>query len=653
MTSTSEHRPLLPVEISLLKEQHNRAENWDNIFIHEQTDLTRIRNVSFAGTVYIGKLQPGLFHDSFPVGIYDSHLRDVTVGDNGALHNVKLICGYKIGHNCTLFNIGIIDGRPSFTAFTIKVSNENGGRAVAAFPGMNSADAWLQSQYRHDTALQGNMQMLAQKALHPYKGRPEIGAFCQLLNCQLIRGSFIGPHARVENVVSIGNSVILSSEAAPTRLENGVVLEDVILEKQNCVKNHVVLRRVATEENVHMENGARISDCFVGANSNIACGELLSNLLFAFHEQHHNNSFLIATQTGGQCNIAAGATIGSNHNSRAADGELIAGRGFWPGLETDFKHNSRFASFCLVAKSSFDKELNIHLPFSLVSKNSEGRVVIYPAYWYYYNMYALARNTWKFSRRDKRTEKPLLIETDFLGPDSLTEMMDGIRFLSEFLTVSGPLIELMHKPDNVQGPKYIEAGGLVFKEKAIVLNPQKALMAYIRLLTFFCGRAFLSPHSAKSVPVDHWENFGGQFIPVRETAALRDRIRAGTITSWDEIHAFYLHQAEEYPVYLRALAAHIARFLTGKKDLSEQDQSKLRALAAGVAADMLKGARNSREKDYDNPFRKMSYHDNEEMKAVLGTPDQDPFLISCRDSMEKLMLALNSNEPYGDGNAQT
>jgi hypothetical protein len=34
----------------------------------------------------------------------------------------------------------------------------------------------------------------------------------------------------------------------------------------------------------------------------------------------------------GQSNIAAGATIGSNHNSRGADGEIIMGRGFWPGL---------------------------------------------------------------------------------------------------------------------------------------------------------------------------------------------------------------------------------------------------------------------------------------------------------------------------------
>ena len=72
----------------------------------------------------------------------------------------------------------------------------------------------------------------------------------------------------------------------------------------------------------------------------------------------------------GQSNIPAGATIGSNHNSRAADGEIVAGRGFWPGLCVSLKHNSKFASFTMIAKGDYSFELNIPLPFSLVSINN-------------------------------------------------------------------------------------------------------------------------------------------------------------------------------------------------------------------------------------------------------------------------------------------
>ena len=57
--------------------------------------------------------------------------------------------------------------------------------------------------------------------------------------------------------------------------------------------------------------------------------------------------------------MAAGATVGSNHNSRGADGELVAGRGFWPGLCVSLKHNSKFASFTIFSKADFPHELNI------------------------------------------------------------------------------------------------------------------------------------------------------------------------------------------------------------------------------------------------------------------------------------------------------
>ena len=108
----------------------------------------------------------------------------------------------------------------------------------------------------------------------------------------------------------------------------------------------------------------------------------------------------------GQSNMAAGATIGSNHNSRANDGEIQAGRGFWPGLCTTLKHSCRFASFVLLAKGDYPAELDIPLPFSLVSDDvAHDRLLVMPAFWWLHNMYALARNTWKFQTRDKRDDQ--------------------------------------------------------------------------------------------------------------------------------------------------------------------------------------------------------------------------------------------------------
>src|SRR5204862_7040959 len=116
--------------------------------------------------------------------------------------------------------------------------------------------------------------------------------------------------------------------------------------------------------------------------------------------------------------------------SWAADGELIAGCGFWPGLCVSLKHNSKFATFSLVAKGDYSYELNIPIPFSLVSNDvTNDRLVVIPAFWFMYNMYALARNHIKYGDRDKRTAKIQLIEYDFLAPDSVNEIFNSLELL--------------------------------------------------------------------------------------------------------------------------------------------------------------------------------------------------------------------------------
>src|SRR5690606_13604564 len=165
-----------------------------------------------------------------------------------------------------------------------------------------------------------------------------------------------------------------------------------------------------------------------GDNSTISCCEVLNSLIFQAHEQHHNNSFLCAALVMGQSNMAAGATVGSNHNSRAADGEIVAGRGFWPGLCVSLKHNSRFASYTLIAKGDFMHEMDIRVPFAMVSNDvTNDRLVVLPAYWFLYNMYALMRNNTKFLNRDRRSLKNQYFEYDVLAPDTVNEMFAALR----------------------------------------------------------------------------------------------------------------------------------------------------------------------------------------------------------------------------------
>ena len=288
-----------------------------------------------------------------------------------------------------------------------------------------------------------------------------------------------------------------------------------------------------------LKYGARLINSYLGNNSTISCCEVLNSLIFPSHEQHHNNSFLCASLLMGQSNLAAGATIGSNHNSRSADGEMIAGRGFWPGLCVSLKHNSKFASFTIIAKGDFSAELNIPIPFSLVSNDiSNNKLVIMPGYWFMYNMYALARNAWKYAARDHRTEKVQHIDYDFLAPDTINELFSSLKILEALKPNEQGTAEVTgwenapRKTEIVKVPKAIA----IFKE-LIQYYGTIELLEHI-LKNKFAGfdefKKTLSPKIQRS----EWLNIGGQLIQKTEIEKLKRNIKMAKIKSWDDIHAF-------------------------------------------------------------------------------------------------------------------
>jgi hypothetical protein len=69
-------------------------------------------------------------------------------------------------------------------------------------------------------------------------------------------------------------------------------------------------------------------------------------------------------------------------------------------------------------------------PFSLVNNDvSNDRLCVMPGYWFLYNLYALARNSWKYVDRDKRTERIQRLEYDFLAPDTINEIFISLQLL--------------------------------------------------------------------------------------------------------------------------------------------------------------------------------------------------------------------------------
>jgi hypothetical protein len=332
------------------------------------------------------------------------------------------------------FGNGIIkEGEKENVRIWLEICNENAGRSVLPFNGMLPGDAYLWSRYRADDLLMKKFKQFTEKRFDRQRGYyGKIGDGTVIKNCRIIKDVWIGSEAYIKGANKLKNLTINSGPEGKSQIGEGCELVNGIVGFGCRIFYGVKAVRFILASHSQLKYGARLINSYLGNNSTISCCEVLNSLIFPSHEQHHNNSFLCAAVVMGQSNMAAGATIGSNHNSRSADGELIASRGFWPGLCVSLKHNSKFASFTIIAKGDFPAELKIPIPFSLVSNDvSNNRLIILPAYWFMYNMYALARNEAKYKERDNRTDKTQRLEFDYLAPESVNEIMDTIHLIQK------------------------------------------------------------------------------------------------------------------------------------------------------------------------------------------------------------------------------
>src|SRR4051812_5086230 len=428
----NEYRKLSALEIEVLVRNRNTSNDWNKIFVSAAFNPELVKNCKFYGLIRIGSLEPLYleFHNlRLPVGLYNSTIISCDFGNNVCIENVNCLSHYIIGSEVMIANVNelcstdkakfgngiIFEGESENIRVWMELCNENGGRRVLPFDGMRAGDAYLWSKFRDNEALMEKLKEFTDKKFERQRGRyGTIGDRTVIKNCRIIKDVLIGSDAYLKGANKLKNLTINSDENRSSQIGEGCELVNGIIGYGCRIFYGVKAVRFMMASHSQLKYGARLLNSYLGHNSTISCCEVLNSLIFPAHEQHHNNSFLCAALVMGQSNMAAGATIGSNHNSRAADGELIAGRGFWPGLCVSLKHNSKFASFTLLTKGDYPAELNIPVPFSLVINDvTKDQLTIMPGYWLMYNMYALARNAWKYVDRDRRIEKIQQIEYDY------------------------------------------------------------------------------------------------------------------------------------------------------------------------------------------------------------------------------------------------
>ena len=590
---TQHYRNLTPAEIEQLERQGNYAEDWSTVRVAESFSAECVRNSTFEGAVSLGTLENNRHTDgalSLREGIYNSCLCNTTVGDHPTIHNVRMLSGYTIGNNVLLFNIDEMTCDPTDPVW-LEPMNENGGRRILPFGGMTIGDAYLWARYRGRKQLMDRLEQFTRDLLASPEGR-----YGQLGDCCVVK-----------NTKSLHNIIVRSSSDDPSRIDSCITLHDGVIGYGCTVENGIIAERFLLGEHVHLEFGLRLNDTVVGDNSTLARCEVGNSIIFPAHEQHHNNSFLIAGLIMGQSNIAAGGTIGSNHNSRTADNEIAGGRGFWPGLCCSFKHSSRFASYCLLAKGDYPAELDITLPFALVNNNvSKDQLELMPAYWWMYNMYAMDRNSKKFAKRDKRKYKAQHIEFDNLAPDTAEEILRGMKQLRAWMAAS-------------TGDTVYAQGQEKSKRPTVVLKAAEGLKAYEDMLVFYAMKYLPQlPSTRYQLDTKEWVNIGGQLVAKADMEQLIADVENGAIASWQQLHDRMDALWEAYPAQREAHAYSVLCRLAGVDHLDETLWKQYQRRYADIQAYIEEQKVVSRHKDEVNAFRNMTYWDDDERAAVLS-----------------------------------
>lgn len=659
-----EYRKLSAHDIEALIKNRNTSDDWNKIFVSEKFNSDLVRNCKFHGLVRIGKLEPYYleFHNlRMPVGLYNSTIISSDIGNNVCIDNVTYLSHYIIGNEVMIANVnelattdiakfgnGILkDGEDEKTRVWMELCNEAGGRSVIPFNGMLAGDAWMWSKYRDDAELMEKFKEFTDNRYGKQRGYyGKIGDRTVIKNCKIIKDVWVGTDAYFKGANKLKNITVNSDENRTSQIGEGCELVNGIVGYGCRVFYGVKAVRFVMSSHSQLKYGARLINSFLGNNSTISCCEVLNSLIFPAHEQHHNNSFLCAAVVMGQSNMAAGATIGSNHNSRAADGEIVAGRGFWPGLCVSLKHNSKFASFTIIAKGDFPAELNIPIPFSLVSNDmSHDKLVIMPGYWFMYNMYALARNEWKYIARDRRTEKIQHIEYDYLAPDTVNELFDSLKILEKLkcdtegtATISN-WENTKRKTELHKVPKAI----LLFKELIRYYGSMQILnhIQQNKITDFTTLKKSLSAKIQRS----EWLNIGGQLIQKSEVEKLKRNVKAGKIKNWVELHDFYRQQGTAYTIDKLNHAYTSLLEISGitPKQFTPALLKQLLQQALDTKEWMCKSIFDSRAKDYSSPFRKMVYDTNEEMNKVMGRLEDNSFIqqqLADLDVLKKQVKAV-------------
>jgi hypothetical protein len=137
-------------------------------------------------------------------------------------------------------------------------------------------------------------------------------------------------------------------------------------------------------------------------------------------------------------------------------------------------------------------------------------------------------------------------------------------------------------------------------------------------------------------------NLGGQILQQKDMDQLRTDIGSGKLKTWKEIHRRYDRLWQKYPHDKQKHSYSILCELAGTDRINEEQWSSSLKRLLEIQQYISDQVYISRKKDYENPYRAITFRNKDEMKAAIGSVDENSFILQVKQETDELRKKVES-----------
>lgn len=551
----NDYRKLTAEEVARMEAAGCTAEDWNAVEVAPGFDAGTVRDAAFSGTCRLGAFRkafemPGGVRR--PAGIYHATLHDVTVGDDCRLSNVRsYIANYDIGEGTHVGNVDkvYVEGEAAFgNGVEVSVLNETGGREVTIHARLTAHEAYLEAMYRHRPKLVAALKRFAQAETRARTSRRGmIGRGATIVDAGLVRNVFVGDGATVDGAARLSNGSLMSRPDSPVVIGRGVIADDFIVQDGSCVEDGTRITRCYVGQSCTLGHGYSASDSLFFCNCQEENGEACAVFAGPFTVTHHKSTLLIAGMFSFM-NAGSGSNqsnhmykLGPIHQGALERGSKTASDSYilWP---------AHVGAFSLVMGRHTTNPDTTSLPFSYLIE-SKGETYLVPGV----NLRSVGtiRDVQKWPKRDRRAKDGRLDQVNFnlLSPYTIDRMVRGIGVLENLRALSGATSDTYaYQSARITNSALVK--GLGFYRLAIDKFLGNSLISRLEK----AGRtgdvdylAHLKPETSDGL--GDWVDLSGLLAPHLLVTALMNDVESGQVASCADLNARMAALQEGYYDY--------------------------------------------------------------------------------------------------------